>query len=186
MKKVNGGAGALICDGCRVMLVDGDRKLRGFATVPLPDGGEAHFCRQPCICKRAIAVREAIDAATVDDEHSGSELCALLLACERSRPCWYDENAPLSATHPGIALTPAMVEAMLSEPDLELAMGSTAADMVASGWVYQEAMVAIAAAFGERLRTERLKTKAFMRAAEEGRVVRAALEEYAMPEAFLR
>ena len=82
-----------------------------------------------------------------------------------------------------IAITPALVEAMLSAPDLEIAMGSTAADMVASGWVYQEAMAAIAVAFGERLRTERLK---IMRAAEEGRVVQAVLEEYAMPEAFLR
>lgn len=85
-----------------------------------------------------------------------------------------------------IALTPAMVEAMLAAPDLELAMGSTAADMVASGWVYQEAMAAIAVAFGERLRVERLKSGAFMRAAEEGRAMVAVLEEYAMPEAFLR
>lgn len=75
-----------------------------------------------------------------------------------------------------IALTPAMVEAMLSAPDLELAMGSTAADMVTGGWVYQEAMAAIAVAFGSRIREERAKQ----------RQVRAALEEYAMPEAFLR
>lgn len=56
---------------------------------------------------------------------------------------------------PRLPLTAHMIEAMLSAPDLEEAMGSTAADMVAGGWTYPEAMVAIAVAFGERLRKQR-------------------------------
>lgn len=54
-----------------------------------------------------------------------------------------------------IRLTPAMIEHMLSEPDLEVAMNATAADMVESGWPYQEAMAAIAVAFGTLIREER-------------------------------
>lgn len=66
-----------------------------------------------------------------------------------------------------MTLTPEMIEAMLSAPDLERAMGETAADMVESGWTYQEAMVAIAAAFGLRLRVARLKHGAMMKALED-------------------
>lgn len=75
-----------------------------------------------------------------------------------------------------IRLTPAMIEDMLSEPDLEGAMNATAADMVESGWPYQEAMTAIAVAFGNVIREERATQ----------RQVRAVLEEYVLPEAFLR
>lgn len=74
-----------------------------------------------------------------------------------------------------IALTPAMVEAMLVAPDLELAMGSTAADMVASGWLYQEAMAAIAVAFGSLLQKERNRQ----------RTIEAVLEAYDLSPEFL-